>query len=64
VPVYKFVSRKLQQIENLKVFLERYKPGDISPIQKTIQICEEELERCIKKYLPSGSGFDSGTTLL
>lgn len=64
VPIYKFLSRKLQQIKNLEVFLERSKPGDISPIQEKIQICEEELEQCIKKYLPSGSGFDAGTKLL
>ena len=64
IPVYKFISRKLQQIKNLEAFLERSKPGDVSQIQKKIQICEEELEQCIKKYFPSGSGFDAGTKLL
>jgi hypothetical protein len=54
-PLYKFLASKIQArancAANLKTHREWYERHN------------EDIEAAVKRYMPSGSGFDSGTTL-
>lgn len=53
--LYQWIAQRLAQIENLR------QPGSVAIV--TEEDVMSQVEDRVKKYMPSGSGFDAGTQL-